>query len=151
MPQSFFAARHEQTTRDLRKMCEKLPITAVLDTDTYNEIDDQFALAYALLAREAVDLRAVIAAPFSNDRAATPAEGMRLSGVGHPGNAFRTKSQWGRVMLPKLLGRVTWNHEGEIYTWQSRRYRTSTPVGLKGRALNQRRFSRLNISWSLPC
>ena len=52
---------------------------------------------------------------------------------------------------PKLLGRVTWNHEGEIYTWQSRRYRTSTPVGLKGRALNQRRFSRLNISWSLPC
>ena len=60
-------------------MSEKLPITAVLDTDTYNEIDDQFALAYALLAREAVDLRAVIAAPFSNDRAATPAEGMRLS------------------------------------------------------------------------
>ena len=60
-------------------MNEKLPITAVLDTDTYNEIDDQFALAYALLAREAVDLRAVIAAPFSNDRAATPAEGMRLS------------------------------------------------------------------------
>ena len=60
-------------------MNEKLPITAVLDTDTYNEIDDQFALAYALLAREAVDLRAVIAAPFSNDRAAAPAEGMRLS------------------------------------------------------------------------
>ena len=60
-------------------MSGKLPITAVLDTDTYNEIDDQFALAYALLAREAVDLRAVIAAPFSNDRAAAPAEGMRLS------------------------------------------------------------------------
>lgn len=60
-------------------MAEKLPITAVLDTDTYNEIDDQFALAYALLAREAVDLRAVIAAPFSNFRAATPGEGMRKS------------------------------------------------------------------------
>ena len=57
----------------------QLPITAVLDTDTYNEIDDQFALAYALLARETVDLRAVIAAPFSNMRAATPDEGMRKS------------------------------------------------------------------------
>ena len=52
---------------------------AVLDTDTYNEIDDQFALAYALLARDAVDLQAVIAAPFSNDRAATPNEGMQKS------------------------------------------------------------------------
>ena len=52
---------------------------AVLDTDTYNEIDDQFALAYALLARDAVDLQAVIAAPFSNDRAATPNEGMHKS------------------------------------------------------------------------
>ena len=52
---------------------------AVLDTDTYNEIDDQFALAYALLARDAVDLQAVIAAPFSNDRAATPSEGMQKS------------------------------------------------------------------------
>ena len=60
-------------------MSEKLPITAVLDTDTYNEIDDQFALSYALLARQAVDLRAVIAAPFSNFRAATPGEGMQKS------------------------------------------------------------------------
>lgn len=60
-------------------MNEKLPIFAVLDTDTYNEIDDQFALAYALLSPETIDLRAVIAAPFSNSRAATPAEGMRKS------------------------------------------------------------------------
>ena len=60
-------------------MNEKLPIMAVLDTDTYNEIDDQFALSYALLARNVIDLRAVIAAPFSNSRAATPAEGMRKS------------------------------------------------------------------------
>ena len=60
-------------------MTEKFPITAVLDTDTYNEIDDQFALSYALLAHEAVDLRAVVAAPFSNSRAATPGEGMRKS------------------------------------------------------------------------
>lgn len=55
-------------------------------------------------------------------------------------------------LYPKLWGRVTWNHEGEIYSWQSCRCRTSTPVGLKERALKQRILSlRLNISWSLPC
>ncbi|MFW5866207.1 MAG: nucleoside hydrolase, partial [Armatimonadota bacterium] len=26
------------------------PVSMVLDTDTYNEIDDQFALAYSLLS-----------------------------------------------------------------------------------------------------
>ena len=55
------------------------PKRAVLDTDTWNEIDDQFALAYALLAPECLDMRAVVAAPFSNRRAATPGEGMRKS------------------------------------------------------------------------
>ena len=60
-------------------MMEKLPITAVLDTDTYNEIDDQFALSYALLARGVIDLKAIVAAPFSNMRAATPDEGMQKS------------------------------------------------------------------------
>ncbi len=37
----------------------------VIDTDTANEIDDQFALAWALLAPEALDLVAVYAEPFS--------------------------------------------------------------------------------------
>jgi len=39
----------------------------VLDTDTYNEVDDQFALAHLLLAPELVRLEAVYAAPFFND------------------------------------------------------------------------------------
>jgi len=55
----------------------RLPM--VLDTDTYNEVDDQFALAYALLSPEALDVQAVYAAPFSNARAATPGEGMEKS------------------------------------------------------------------------
>ena len=54
-------------------------INAVLDTDTYNEIDDQFALAYFLLSDERICPQAVYAAPFSNTRAATPAEGMEKS------------------------------------------------------------------------
>ncbi len=51
----------------------------VLDTDTFNEIDDQFALVYALLSPEAVTVEAVYAAPFANSRAATPGEGMQQS------------------------------------------------------------------------
>lgn len=40
-------------------------IRMVLDTDTYNEVDDQFALAYALMSPERLDIEAVYAAPFS--------------------------------------------------------------------------------------
>lgn len=51
----------------------------VLDTDAWNEIDDQFALVHTLLAPDLTRLEAVYAAPFVNTRAATPAEGMRKS------------------------------------------------------------------------
>ena len=52
---------------------------AVLDTDTYNEIDDQFALAYLIKNDEKLSLKAIYAAPFSNDKAETPAIGMQKS------------------------------------------------------------------------
>ncbi len=55
------------------------PITAVLDTDTYNEIDDQFALVYALLSPEQMTIEAIYAAPFLNDRSASAADGMEKS------------------------------------------------------------------------
>jgi len=54
------------------------PVSMVLDTDTYNEIDDQFALVYALLS-DNLDLRAVYAAPYSNERSIGPADGMEKS------------------------------------------------------------------------
>ncbi|MBO5899548.1 MAG: nucleoside hydrolase, partial [Lentisphaeria bacterium] len=54
-------------------------VRAVLDTDTYNEIDDQYALTYALLAKDRLDLRAVTAAPFFNDHSEGPADGMEKS------------------------------------------------------------------------
>jgi purine nucleosidase len=54
-------------------------VRAVLDTDTFNEIDDQFALVYALLAPERIRLEAVYAAPFDNERANGPADGMQQS------------------------------------------------------------------------
>jgi inosine-uridine nucleoside N-ribohydrolase len=51
----------------------------ILDTDTYNEIDDQFALVHTLLSPDRVDLEAIYAAPFANDRSNGPADGMRKS------------------------------------------------------------------------
>ena len=51
----------------------------ILDTDTYNEIDDQFALAYAMLSPERIKLLSVNAAPFLNSRSTSPADGMMKS------------------------------------------------------------------------
>ncbi|WP_337912649.1 nucleoside hydrolase [Cohnella zeiphila] len=54
-------------------------IRAVLDTDTFNEIDDQFALAYAMLSPERIRLEAVYAAPFHNELSDGPKDGMEKS------------------------------------------------------------------------
>lgn len=54
-------------------------VRMVLDTDTYNEIDDQFALVYALLSPEQLTVEAIYAAPFHNRRSAGPADGMEKS------------------------------------------------------------------------
>jgi inosine-uridine nucleoside N-ribohydrolase len=43
-------------------------VSMVLDTDPYNEIDDQFAMVYSLLSPERLDVKAVYAAPFANAR-----------------------------------------------------------------------------------
>lgn len=55
------------------------PVDVVLDTDTYNEIDDQYALAYLVLNADKLNLQGVFAAPFSNAKADTAAEGMAKS------------------------------------------------------------------------
>ena len=53
-----------------------MPIPVVIDSDTFNEIDDQFAIAYALCRPQTLDVQALLAAPFVNEKAGTPAEGM---------------------------------------------------------------------------
>ena len=55
------------------------PVRLVLDTDTYNEIDDQFAVVHALLSPERLRLEAIYAAPFYNSRSAGPGDGMEKS------------------------------------------------------------------------
>lgn len=61
-------------------------ISLVLDTDAYNEVDDQFAIAYLLHCGQAVDLQAIYAAPFYdstrcfyNFRSESAEDGMRKS------------------------------------------------------------------------
>lgn len=54
--------------------CRKI----ILDTDTYNEVDDQFALSYTLLS-DKVKLLSVNAAPYLNDRSTSPLDGMEKS------------------------------------------------------------------------
>lgn len=55
------------------------PVDVVIDTDTYNEIDDQFALAYLIKSREKLKLQAIYAAPFFNHHSEGPADGMEKS------------------------------------------------------------------------
>ena len=62
--------------RDLKSNRKK---KIILDTDTFNEVDDQFALAYAMCSTERIDLISVNAAPFLNKKVATPQEGMEKS------------------------------------------------------------------------
>jgi inosine-uridine nucleoside N-ribohydrolase len=54
-------------------------VRMVLDTDTFNEIDDQFAIVYAVLAQERIDFEAIYAAPFHNERSTGPGDGMEKS------------------------------------------------------------------------
>ena len=55
------------------------PVRMVLDTDTYNEIDDQFAVVYSLLSPERLRVEAFYAAPFHNARSSDPGDGMEKS------------------------------------------------------------------------
>ncbi len=50
----------------------------ILDSDTYNEMDDQFAIAYAL-GCDKIDVIGLTAAPFKNERSSSFADGMEKS------------------------------------------------------------------------
>jgi purine nucleosidase len=54
-------------------------VRMVLDTDAFNEVDDQFALAYALQSPGRISLLGVTAAPFFNWNSSSPGEGMEKS------------------------------------------------------------------------
>jgi inosine-uridine nucleoside N-ribohydrolase len=54
-------------------------VDVVLDTDAYNEIDDQFAISYLLKSKDKLDTKAIYAAPFLNNKSTSPKDGMEKS------------------------------------------------------------------------
>ena len=55
------------------------PVDVVLDTDTFNEIDDQFAVAYMFANEDKLNVKALYAAPFYNKLSDGPEDGMEKS------------------------------------------------------------------------
>ena len=54
-------------------------VQAVIDSDAYNEIDDQYAIAYGLLSPQNMEIEAIYAAPFFNSRSKSAGDGMEKS------------------------------------------------------------------------
>ena len=58
-------------------------VDVILDTDAYNEIDDQFAIAYMFANPEKINVKALYAAPFyfpeMNNKSTSPKDGMDRS------------------------------------------------------------------------
>lgn len=73
-------------------------VSMVLDTDTYNEIDDQFAVVYAIMS-EKINVEALYAAPFHNSRSSGPGDGMEKS----------------YEEILRLLERLSHPHEGFVF------------------------------------
>ena len=83
-----------------------MQLDVILDTDAYNEIDDQFAIAYLLRSEDQLRCRAICAAPFHNQKSEGPADGMEksyheirkiLSLMGHEDlfpQVFRGSDRW---------------------------------------------------------
>lgn len=69
------------TDSELIKALEvpKNKVDVVLDTDTFNEIDDQYAIAYLLRSDDKLNTKAIYAAPFFNSHSVSPEDGMEKS------------------------------------------------------------------------
>lgn len=68
---------NEQRLKNLSLPSGKADV--ILDTDAYNEIDDQFAISYLLRSKEKLNAKAIYAAPFFNDKSTDPKDGMEKS------------------------------------------------------------------------
>ena len=54
------------------------PVDCVLDTDAYNEVDDQYAISL-MMKSDGLNVRALFAAPFFNSKSTGPEDGMERS------------------------------------------------------------------------
>ena len=104
-------------------------VKIVLDTDTYNEIDDQYEVVYALLSPEQIEIEALYAAPFFNHKSESPADGMEKS----------------HEEILRLLSRLDVNPEGFVFRGSTGKladyktpYRSAAALNLVERALQDR-------------
>ncbi|MBR6808160.1 MAG: nucleoside hydrolase [Clostridia bacterium] len=67
----------EQRVKNLSVPAGKVDV--ILDTDAYNEIDDQFAISYMMKYTEKFDVKAICAAPFHNEKSTSYRDGMERS------------------------------------------------------------------------
>lgn len=97
-------------------------IRLVLDTDAKNEIDDQFAIAWALRSTERFDVEAVYAAPFSHDCLKTIFTGNKLEHT--PGMTYAEDPKSGMEQsfdeICKLYGLLGIPHENKVYKGSGR-------------------------------
>ena len=54
-------------------------VDVVLDTDAFNEVDDQFAISYLLKYRDRFNVKGLLAAPFLNTKSVSAKDGMEKS------------------------------------------------------------------------
>ncbi len=57
----------------------KRKIDVILDSDTFNEVDDQFAISYCLRSSDKLNTKAIYAVPFHNKKSTGPLDGMEKS------------------------------------------------------------------------
>lgn len=76
-PDEMDEKRFEDVIHRLRR--PEAPVDMVLDTDTYNEVDDQYAIAYMAASQDRLRIRAITAAPFLNHHSDSPRDGMERS------------------------------------------------------------------------
>lgn len=67
----------EQYYKNLKAPDHKVDV--ILDTDAYNEVDDQFAIAYLVRSEEMLNPVGFTAAPYLNSRSVSPEDGMLKS------------------------------------------------------------------------
>ena len=65
------------TNSHVKNFSKKLRV--ILDTDTFNECDDQFALSYLLTSQEQFEIEAITIAPYHHDNSISVEEGIQKS------------------------------------------------------------------------
>lgn len=88
-------------------------VRAVIDSDTYNEVDDQFAISYALLSPEKLQVEAIYAAPFSS---AFFAGLMKTEGVSIPMTSdLKEGLELSYQEILKLMGLLKMDTAGKVF------------------------------------